>query len=108
MQISNPIFNELKKFNLVSRKNLVKLSNNTRDKKNIKVFKDINSGVIFLEKYISDIKYYSEYKEIDRSFDPLNKREFAYIKTLDKGNIKTLVLEDDKRRNELCEGEKTF
>ena len=64
MQISNPIFNELKNFNLVSRKNIIKLSNNTRDKKNLKVLKDINSGVIFLEKYISDTKYNSEYKEI--------------------------------------------
>ena len=54
----NPIFNELIKLKLISKKNLVTLSNTTRDKK-IKVIKDLKTKIIFLEKYITTSDYYS-------------------------------------------------
>jgi len=49
--MKNPIFNELIKLKLVSKLNLITLSNKTRDKK-IKVKKDLKTKIIFLDKYI--------------------------------------------------------
>ena len=55
--MKNPIFNELKKLKLVSKKNLITLNNKTRDRK-IKVIKDSKSKIIFLEKYVTTNNYY--------------------------------------------------
>ncbi len=43
---TNPIFKELLELKIVSKKNIVRLSTSTRDKK-IPVYKDLKSGVIF-------------------------------------------------------------
>lgn len=96
-RITNPIFKELLKLKIVS-KNIVRLSTSTRDKK-IPVYKDLKSGVIFLEKYITDTKYYEavKYKGDIRRVIEKSKRKTALIKTL-KGNIESTILEDDKRR----------
>lgn len=96
-RITNPIFKELLKLKIVS-KNIVRLSTSTRDKK-IPVYKDLKSGVIFLEKYITDTKYYKavKYKGDIRRVIEKSKRKTALIKTL-KGNIESTILEDDKRR----------
>lgn len=74
--MKNPIFNELIKLKLISRSNLIILSNKTRDKK-IKVIKDLKTKIIFLEKYLTSNEYYSllKYKDDDR-------------KTLDKSKKK--------------------
>ena len=56
--ISNPIYNELKKLNLIKDKNLKKISNKTRDKK-ISVFQDLKTKIIFLEKFTTHSNYYS-------------------------------------------------
>ena len=50
MKISNPIFKELIKLKIINKSNLIKISNQTRDK-TIPVYKDQKSKVIFLEKY---------------------------------------------------------
>jgi len=95
MKISNPIFKELIKLKIINKNNLIKISNQTRDKK-IPVYKDQKSKVIFLEKYITDTKYYEAVKYKDNSRKN-KKRTIVNIKTL-KGSIKTPKLDDDKRR----------
>ena len=95
MKISNPIFKELIKLKIINKSNLIKISNQTRDKK-IPVYKDKKSKVIFLEKYTTDTKYYEAVKYNNNSRKN-NKRTIANIKTL-QGSIKTPTLDDDKRR----------
>jgi 2-polyprenyl-3-methyl-5-hydroxy-6-metoxy-1,4-benzoquinol methylase len=95
--MKNPIFEELKKYKLITESDLITLSNKTRDKK-IKVLKDIKSKIIFLEKYITTNKYYSSLKYND--FDRRNKnkqKKINNIKTI-SGKIKTPIIEDDYRR----------
>jgi len=96
--MKNPIFNELIKLKLISKSNLMILSNKTRDKK-IKVIKDLKTKIIFLEKYITTNDYYSSlnYKDDDRKVSDKSKRKIANIKTF-SGNIKTPIIEDDYRR----------
>ena len=95
MKISNPIYKELIKLKIINKSNLIKICNQTRDKK-IPVYKDQKSKVIFLEKYITDTKYYEAVKYKDNSRKN-KKRTIVNIKTL-KGSIKTSKLDDDKRR----------
>ena len=95
--MKNPIFEELKKYKLITESDLITLSTKTRDKK-IKVLKDIKSKIIFLEKYITTNKYYSSLKYND--FDRRNKnkqKKINNIKTI-SGKIKTPIIEDDYRR----------
>ena len=86
------------KLKIVSTKNIVKLSNSTRDKK-IPVYKDLKSGVIFLGKYITDTRYYEavKYKDDIRKGIEKSKKKISLSKTL-KRNIESTILEDDKRR----------
>ena len=67
--MNNPIFDELIKLKLISKLNLITLSNKTRDK-NIKVIKDLKTKIIFLEKYITTNEYYSSknYKDVFKIF----------------------------------------
>ena len=85
MKISNPIYYELLKLKLIKSKNIIKISNKTRDKK-IAVFKDIKSKIIFLQKYLSTQEYYKAVKY-----------GFNYVKT-GKGRVSTPEIEDDIRR----------
>jgi len=96
--MKNPIFDELIKLKLISKLNLITLSNKTRDKK-IKVIKDLKTKIIFLEKYITTNDYYSslKYKDDDRKVSDKSKRKIANVKTF-SGNIKTSIIEDDFRR----------
>ena len=96
--MKNPILDELIKLKLISKSNLMTLSNKTRDKK-IKVIKDLKTKIIFLEKYITNNDYYSslKYKDNDRKALEKSKRKIANIKTF-SGNIKTPIIEDDYRR----------
>ena len=95
--MKNPIINELKKLKLISKFNLITLSNKTRDKK-IKVFKDLKTKIIFLEKYITTNDYYSSSKYKDgRKVLKKSKKTILKVKT-SSGNIKTTVIEDDYRR----------
>ena len=58
---TNPIYKELKSLNFIKDKNLIKISEKTRDKK-ISVFQDKISKVIFLQKYKPNKKYNSNLK----------------------------------------------
>ena len=95
--MKNPIIQELIQQKLISKSNLVTISNNTRDK-HIKVIKDRKTKVIFLEKYITTNEYYSllNYKDDDRKI--LNKPKKKTNIKIFSGNIKTPILEDDSRR----------
>ncbi len=92
--MNNPIFHELVNLKLISKNNLVILSNRTRDKK-IKVLKDLKTEIIFLEKYITSNHYYSllKYKDDEKKVG----RKTINIKTFG-GNIKVPLIEDDHRR----------
>jgi 2-polyprenyl-3-methyl-5-hydroxy-6-metoxy-1,4-benzoquinol methylase len=96
--MKNPIFDELIKLKLISKLNLITLSNKTRDKK-IKVIKDLKTKIIFLQKYITSNEYYSllKYRDDDRKVLKKSKRKIANVKTF-PGNIKTQIDEDDYRR----------
>ena len=100
INISNPIYYELKKYKLISKKNLIKISSKTRDKK-ISVFGDKKTKLIFLEKYITSIHYYTAVKNLDDTPKAKTKakRKTSYVKTF-KGYIKTPILEDDLRRSQ--------
>ena len=74
MENINPIINEFIKLKLIRKKNFINLSNRTRDK-NIKVLKDKNSGIIFLEKYLTKIKYYSAFKKKDIDTYQISKKK---------------------------------
>ena len=96
--VKNPIFNELIKLKLISKLNLITLSNKTRDKK-IKVLKDVKTKIILLEKYITTNKYYTslKYNDDDRKVKEKLKIKISNVKTF-SGNIKTPIIEDDSRR----------
>ena len=96
--MKNPIFDELIKLKLISKLNLITLSNRTRDKK-IKVIKDLKTKIIFLEKYITANEYYSilKYNDDDRKFLDKSIKKIVNIKT-SSGNIKIPFIEDDYRR----------
>ena len=96
--MKNPIIDELMQLKLISKSDLITLSNKTRDKK-IKVIKDLKTKIIFLEKYITSNKYYSSLKYNDDDFKIKKKSEkkIVNVKTF-SGNIKTPIIEDDYRR----------
>jgi len=96
-RITNPIFLELLKLKIINKKKIVKLSNSTRDKK-IPVFQDAKSKVIFLGQYKTNYHYYQIIKKYDEVKMPkiIHKR-IELVNKL-KSNLKTSVLDDDKRR----------
>ena len=96
--MKNPIFKELIKLKLISKLNLITLSNRTRDKK-IKVIKDLKTKIIFLEKHITTNEYYSllKYNDEDRKFLDKSIKKTANLK-ISSGNIKIPLIEDDYRR----------
>ena len=96
--MKNPIFDELIKLKLISKLNLITLSNRTRDKK-IKVIKDLKTKIIFLEKYITTNEYYSllKYNDDDIKVSDKSVTKITNVKT-SSGNIKIPLIEDDYRR----------
>lgn len=102
MKITNPVYFDLKKNSLVSNKNLEIVSNETRDS-NINVLKDKKEKIIFLSKYITGNKYYSDVKNHDkRSIKKKSKKKINHVLTK-SGNIITSYLQDDQRRKEKFE-----
>ena len=59
--ITNPVYHDLKMLKLINDKNIILINKQTRDK-NIRVFQDKKTRVIFLEKFIRLINYYKEEK----------------------------------------------
>jgi SAM-dependent methyltransferase len=96
--MKNPIFDELIKLKLVSKLNLITLSNKTRDKK-IRVKKDLKTKIIFLDKYITSNEYYSslKYGDQDKKSKEQSKTKITNVQTFSR-NIKTPIIEDDYRR----------
>lgn len=96
--IKNPIWQELKNLKLITDANLIKINNNTRDKK-IRVLQDKSSKIIFLEKYFTNTDYYSSLKNNNdiRKVSEKSKRKIANVKT-SLGNIRTPIIDDDSRR----------
>jgi hypothetical protein len=96
-KITNPIFFELLKLKIINKEKIIKLSNSTRDKR-IPVFQDTKSKVIFLGKYETNFQYYKtiKYNDKDRILKKTDKK-IRLVKTF-KENIKTPMIEDDKRR----------
>jgi 2-polyprenyl-3-methyl-5-hydroxy-6-metoxy-1,4-benzoquinol methylase len=93
----NPIIDEFHKLKIINKKRLLKISNQTRDKK-VKVYRDPKTKVILLEKYLTGINYYQEIKQKEKQSNKyLNK--FTYTKINDFKYIKTANLQDDIRRN---------
>ena len=101
--INNPIYFELKKIKLISDKNLVKISNKTRDNK-IAVIQDKKTKVIFLEKFIRDKSYYEKvvYDKIDKyDLILINESADKVVTNVNTKLIKTFKLDDDERRVKL-------
>jgi len=80
--MKNPIIKELVDLKLINLKNCSVISKTTRDKK-IKVLQDKKSGIIFLEKFVRDKKYY----QLDRK---MSQKDIA--------RYTNLLKNDDKRR----------
>ena len=100
VNITNPIFKEFLKLKLINKKNIVKIADSTRDKK-IKVFKDLKSKIIFLEKYVIPSDYYSDFsKHTKLLYSSENKMKLggSIIKTKNLFGSKSSVGENDKRR----------
>ena len=67
MNITNPLYLELKKIGLIKRANIVKHFGETRDSKNIKVLKEKKIGIFFLNKSLDKKKLVnSSWKEITK------------------------------------------
>ena len=65
-KISNPIYIELLKHDLIKKKNLKVISKQTRDAKML-IFQDKISNIIFLQKYLRKIDYYKSLKDANKS-----------------------------------------
>ncbi len=93
----NPIFNELRKLNLISKKNLKIISSKTRDSK-INVIKDMKTKIIFLEKFITNNQYYSSLKYTDGR--KIVKNTLSNISEINTsyGKITTILIDDNIRR----------
>jgi 2-polyprenyl-3-methyl-5-hydroxy-6-metoxy-1,4-benzoquinol methylase len=89
--ITNPIFFTLLKLNLIKEKNIIKISNSTRDHQKNKVYLDVKSKIFFNEKNIN--KNYYENKPVDRS------GSYSVVK-MQNFSQKTIPLDDDLRRFE--------
>ena len=96
-KITNPIYLELIKLNLISNINLSLIAKRTRNKK-INVFQDMKEKVIFLEKYITSGKFYETQKNntpviVKRKkinltkLEDANRRLYQFKKYLRKKNI---------------------
>ena len=94
--ISNPIYEELLKLKLISNKNLIEISQKTRDK-NISVIQDKETKIIFLKKNIITKNYYNIQKNLIDKKTKLIKKGKTYVQ-LENKKIKTNSLNDDQRR----------
>ena len=97
MSITNPVYIDLKKNKLIFDKNLITISQGTRDSK-VNVLKDKKKKIIFLQKYITGQNYYLNVKKSDkRSLSNKSQKKINHVYTK-KGNIITSYLNDDERR----------
>ena len=100
--MKNPIIKELVRLKLISKPNLITLSNKTRDKR-VKVKKDLKTKIIFLEKCLTSDKYYSLLRDRNESkVKKKLKRSIANNKIF-YNNIHIPIFDDDFRRTILFE-----
>lgn len=100
--MKNPIIKELVRLKLISKPNLITLSNKTRDKR-VKVKKDLKTKIIFLEKCLTSDKYYSLLRDRNESkIKKKLKRNIANNKIF-YNNIHIPIFDDDFRRTILFE-----
>ena len=90
--INNPVYQDLISLNLVNYKNLYLINDKTRDFKDLPVYIDKKSNIIFLSKYKKNISYYKKKKTNRRK---VGNKSFSLFKNQ---KIKTLNLSDQKRR----------
>lgn len=92
-KITNPVYKTLLENKLIENKNLEIFFNKTRDKK-MKVFRDIKSKIIFLEKYLTKGDFYSKVKYLDE----IKKNKSLSIIKSKKNKYVSEMIDDDKRR----------
>lgn len=85
-KITNPIYYELLRLNLIKKKNLSIISHTCRDR-NIKVIQDLKTKIIFLQKNAKDDNYYSSLK-----------KPFSQSNTAIKNKIIVSTYVDDVKR----------
>ena len=92
-RVTNPIFFEFIKLKLIDKINIILISNKTRDK-NIKVFQDKISKIIFLEKVLSNSSnhYNTKFSDVDR----VKKKN--QVVELSKKKITIDILDDELKR----------
>ena len=75
--------------NLIKKKNILKLSNQTRDIKSTKVFVDKNSNIVFLKKYVLKKNHYenSIFKDGKYALDDTKRRLKKFHKILKNNSI---------------------
>jgi len=95
--MKNPIIDDLIKLKLISQSNIKVISNKTRDKK-IKVLKDSVSKIIFLEKYVTNRKYYSDLKHNKFIRKNIQLKKISHIKTMHE-TLRSPKINDDIRRS---------
>ncbi len=97
ININNPAVDDLIELGLINLSSSELISKKTRDK-NIRVFRDKKSGIIFLEKYTKSDKYYISLNNLD--YDRAKKIDIGIQKVRTKnGIIKCSILQDDLRRS---------
>ena len=94
--ITNPIYDELIKYKLITDKNILKLSR-TRDKK-IPVYFDKKTKLIFLERCVTDTKYYNSIRYLNTKPKRNSLNSISNVKASNK-TIKVSNLDDDMRRS---------
>ena len=92
--VENPIIKILYRYNLIKKKDLIKISNNTRDKK-IEVYQDKNTKIIFLKKLYLKNKYsnikYNDFPSKD-SFKKIKVKNKIYkVKMLRDENLRRRI-----------------
>ena len=71
------MYKDLKSLKLINDKNLILINNKTRDNKNLAVYSDTLSNIIFLAKYLPSNNYYKT-KQTNRK--KIGKKTYSIFK----------------------------
>jgi 2-polyprenyl-3-methyl-5-hydroxy-6-metoxy-1,4-benzoquinol methylase len=100
MNITNPLYLELKKIGLIKRANIVKHFGETRDSKNIKVLKEKKIGIFFLNKSLDKKKLVnSSWKEITKQKGKIVSNTKVGDKIIKTAHLKSFSNENLLRLN---------
>lgn len=95
--MKNLIIKELERSKLISKPNLITLSNKTRDKR-VKVKKDLKTKIIFLEKCLTSDKYYSLLRDRNESKIKKKLKRNIVNNKIFYNNTHIPIFDDDYRR----------